>query len=686
MIWNLQSTPYTAPLLLATLVTAGLAGYALVQWRRHSRRPSRLAFAILVLSTSVWAFGDALQLASVGLDWKFVWRVVAYVGHNFAPVTLLAFALLYASREETLTRRNVGILAAPPLLAGTVVAPTNPLHGLMWTDLDVTTVGSVYVLERSFGPWYWFNTAYNYVVILIAIYLIVRTVLDSPEQYRGQLGALAIAIVPPFVANVAWVGGLTPVDFTSMSFALAGAALGFAVFRYQFLELVPIARDTVVERMRDGYIVVDGEGRIVDLNPAACRLVEVASDAVGRQAETVVPECADLLADDRAERSEFVVGEGADRRYVSVRATALDGGGRLLLLHDVTDRKSAEKRFQALIEHSSDLITVLEADGTIRYQSPSIERVMGYETTDVVGRSAFEFVHPEDREFVADEFFKTAQNPDYRADIEFRFRHADGDWRVVETRGRSSLDDPVVDGIIANTRDVTERTERERTLERQNERLDRFASVVSHDLRNPLNVSKGYVELAREEDDTSYLPRVERANERMERIVDDVLTLARDGRTVTETRPVSLREAAAESWTTAETEAATLTVETDATVSADCSRLLRLFENLFRNSVEHGSEAVTVRVGDVSETEAGGDTDTSVDGFFVADDGPGVPPAERERVFEGGYTTGDDGTGLGLSIVADIAGAHGWEVEVTEGESGGARFEVTGVDVLEREV
>ncbi len=677
-MWQWQWTPYTVPLLLATVVTAGLAGYALTQWRRHSHRPSRVAFGLLMLSTSVWALGDALQLASVGLGPKFVWRVVAYVGHNFAPATLLVFALLYANREEALTRGRIGVLAAEPLVASVLVAPTTPLHGFIWTDLDVTTVELFYVLDRSFGPWYWLNTAYNYVLILIAIYLLVRTVLDSPEQYRGQLGALGVAIVPPFVANVAWVVGLTSVDFTSMSFAFTGAALAFAVFRYQFLELVPIARDTVVERMRDGYIVADDEGRIVDLNPAACDLLGVTRDAVGRPSDEVVPECAEILADEQVEQSELVFEDGDDRRYVTVRASTLDSGGRLLILHDVTDRKSAERRFQALFEHSSDLLTVLDPDGTIQYQSPSIERIMEYETTAVVGRSMLDFVHPDDRETVADELFKIARNDDYRANIEYRFRNADGEWRTVETRGRSLLDDPAVGGIVANTRDITDRKERERTLERQNERLDQFASVVSHDLRNPLNVSKGYVELAREEDDTSYLPRVEQANERMERIIGDVLTLAREGQSVNETAPVSLPEAVEESWTTAKTGDATLCVETDVTVSADRTRLLRLFENLFRNSIEHGGEqdsgeALTVRVGALEDDS----------GFYVADDGPGIAPEKRDRVFEGGYTTGDNGTGLGLSIVADIASAHGWDVTVGEGEDGGARFEVTGVELLD---
>ena len=102
-------------------------------------------------------------------------------------------------------------------------------------------------------------------------------------------------------------------------------------------------------------------------------------------------------------------------------------------------------------------------------------------------------------------------------------------------------------------------------------------------------------------------------------------------------------------------------------LQADATRLRQLLENLFRNSVDHGGEDVTITVG------------TLADGFYVADDGPGIPEAERDQVFESGYSTNRDGTGFGLAIVEEIAAGHGWEITVTEGVEGGARFEVTGV-------
>jgi signal transduction histidine kinase len=232
--------------------------------------------------------------------------------------------------------------------------------------------------------------------------------------------------------------------------------------------------------------------------------------------------------------------------------------------------------------------------------------------------------------------------------------------------------------------DITEQKRRERELERQNERLDAFASVVSHDLRSPLSVAAGRLELARGECDSDHLDAVANAHDRMEALVDDLLELARQGEPVGETEPVALGETLGACWDGVATADATLQVETDGRIRADPGRFRQLMENLYRNSVEHGSTGsrtgsdnardVTVTVGELDDGS----------GLYVEDDGPGIDPDDRETVFEAGYTTDSEGTGFGLSIVAEVAEAHGWAVAVTDGTDGGARFEITGVEFADR--
>ncbi|MFC5366153.1 ATP-binding protein, partial [Salinirubrum litoreum] len=206
-------------------------------------------------------------------------------------------------------------------------------------------------------------------------------------------------------------------------------------------------------------------------------------------------------------------------------------------------------------------------------------------------------------------------------------------------------------------------------IERQRDRLDEFASVVSHDLRSPLSVAQGHLELAREADDPtqadSHFDGIDAALGRMDELIDDVLGLARQGKRVDETTTVSLTELVSQAWASREHGGeATLERGDLPSVEADRERLRALLENLFRNAHEHSGAEPTVTI----EALPGG-------GFAVADDGPGVPAEERESVFDHGYSTSDSGTGFGLSIVDTVARAHGWDVSLTESVSGGARFE-----------
>lgn len=218
----------------------------------------------------------------------------------------------------------------------------------------------------------------------------------------------------------------------------------------------------------------------------------------------------------------------------------------------------------------------------------------------------------------------------------------------------------------------TQRVIRHLQQRQKAQRLNEFTSVVSHDLRNPLNVAVGRLELAKAESDNEHIEDVERALDRMDSMIHDILTLAQEGEAAVTKEPVSLEVIAEESWLNVDTRDASLTVETDLIVQADASRLRQILENLFRNAVEHGGDNVVVTVGEIEGRE----------GFFVEDSGSGIPPEERSEIFRMGYSDDPDGSGFGLSIVQDVINAHDWQIRVTESESGGARFEITGSEVI----
>jgi len=704
----------------------------------------------------------------------------------------------------------------------------------------------------------------------------------------------------------------------------------------------------VVGHFRSEQLIERSEKRLREIVDALPHLLDAVL-ATGERTEFDAVEVENAAGETRVLEPRILPYEFAavDGRFrPATDATGGDGRAVLGVAVDVTDRTEREReleQYEAYLEGSTDIITVLDENGVITYESPSLARILDHEPGSLTGENGFDIVHPDDREAMFETFLELVADPEGTVTVEARFQHADGSWRWLEVRGTNHLDHEPINGIVTNNRDVTERKrqqaelertsdllgrteriadvggweidtgtmevfwtdhlfdllqvdydeeppldaaldvyheedrpvvqsaidealatgdpfdvevrfltpddevrwlriqglpvtedgevvrlrgavqditeqrEREAELERAREnyealfdsmndtawvtaldgslravndaavettgytrdelltmsptdidpdldaaelrellaelrddetqifetvhetksgeripveisstlisyhgetaalsiardiserakreqRLEEFASVVSHDLRNPLSVAEGHLNLARSGGGDDHLEKAARALTRMNSLIDDLLTMAREGDDARSIEPVALADLAEQCWKHVATGEATLRIETDRTIRADRSRLQQFLENLVRNSVEHGSTSSQAAPDDSVEHGSTGDrtgtddaelddtapgaADVTVtvgdlaDGFYVEDDGPGIPEEHREDVFTLGYTTSPEGTGFGLNIVRQIAEAHGWTVTATEGVDGGARFEVTGV-------
>lgn len=444
-----------------------------------------------------------------------------------------------------------------------------------------------------------------------------------------------------------------------------------------------------IETAHEGIAILDQEGHFLYVNQAYADLYGYDPDAmIGESWDLIYPD--DEVAFAQNEILPTVSEEGVwygvttglrsdDTTFLEDHTvTKTDAGELICSVRDRSEEKQRETdliRFRTLVETLDDPVYVLDETGQFDYVNDAFVEMVGYDRETILGSGPGLIKSDTEVEQAEAKLggILSSEGPD-SVQFEVEIQPADDEPILCEDHmGVLPYEGEEFDGSVGILRDITERTRRKRKLERYNERLEQFTSVVSHDLRNPLNLATGRLELAQAECDSEHLDEVAQAHEQMETLIDDLLTLAREGVQGIETEPVSLARVSNACWQTVETVDATLTVEDDLTIQADSERLKELLGNLLRNAIEHAGDEVSVTVGELADRS----------GFYVADDGPGIPADERESVFEAGHSTADGGTGFGLNIVQEIAESHGWEVRVTDSESGGARFEISNVDLVE---
>jgi len=365
--------------------------------------------------------------------------------------------------------------------------------------------------------------------------------------------------------------------------------------------------------------------------------------------------------------TEYLRKGGRRSRYILLANRILNAVERYRLQRDASGSGPEEKLrfYKELIDEVGVGVGVYTADGRFTHVNRAYADLLGRDIDEMVDTAVWE-VNPTVDPDTFEGYWRSFEDGETRI-FETIHRHSDGATIPVEvvTTCRELRGTRYHFGTV---REITERKERERELRRQNERLDEFAEMVSHDLRNPLNVAQTYLEEIRDDCDHEHLDTVSTAHDRINQIVDETLTIARMGATIGDRDAVDLAKLARTCWRNVDTTDAVLELARPSTVRADTDRLQHLFENLFRNAVEHGGNDVTVRVGALEG------------GFYVEDDGRGFPDGATDTVFDRGYSTSEDGTGLGLAIVRQIVDAHGWDADVTESATGGARFTIRDVE------
>jgi PAS domain S-box-containing protein len=351
-----QANPAALPFLNAALISAGLAFYA---WRRW-KIPTAPAFAAMMAGEAAWALGVGLELLFADLPTKVGCLDLAIVGKNSVPVGLLVFVLSYTGQQKRVTGRTLVLACAFP--AATILLHwADPWHHLYWSHREVAWVGGYARIEGTRGPWFWMNVGYNYALMALSVALLALSLPRMTGVYRRQVVLILFGALAPWIVNAIYQAGYSPypgVDLTATVFSLTGLAIVPGLLRYGILDLVPVARDAVVQGMREAVLVLDRLGRIIDLNPSAQRLLgRPAAEVLGADAGRAFGAWPALAArlEGRAEGTFEVGGSGAcaDRCHEVSLARLVERGqaaGWVVVVRDISERKRAERERARLVE------------------------------------------------------------------------------------------------------------------------------------------------------------------------------------------------------------------------------------------------------------------------------------------------------------------------------------------------
>jgi PAS domain S-box-containing protein len=401
-----QYTPYILPLVAASVISIFVAVNV---WRRRATASGAKALVLLALAIAEWSLGYALEIAGADLPTKIFWGKSQYIGIGTIPLLWVIFTYSYSTQGTRMTRRTGTLLSIVPLIT-LILAFTTEFHGLIWKDIRIHTVGTFSALDFTHGWWFWINLGYSYILLLTGTIFIFRSFKRTKGLFRRQNLILLIAVLTPWVGNVLYVSGLSPIpnlDITPFAFTISAVAFALGIYRFQLGNLAPVARDLVVEKMPDGMIVLDARGYIVDINPALQNALGIsASQAIGQRAKDLFnawPSLVGRYENMLEAQDEIVFGEGESQLWYELRMSPLYGSldrliGRVVTVRNITEKKQmeealrlSEEKYRKIYQNVADVIYETDNQGNLTSISPSIEKRGGYRPEELIGHSVTEF-------------------------------------------------------------------------------------------------------------------------------------------------------------------------------------------------------------------------------------------------------------------------------------------------------
>jgi len=704
----------------AAAISAALAIYLVPRWSA----PSARALLLLMASVAFWSFSYGLEFKSAGLEAKLFWVRVEYLGAAWVGVLYFQFAMALIGKEAWLKGARRGTILFLPAL--TILAVfTNPYHQLMWSRVWIDYSGPVTALVYQRGIGFWFFVAYSYGLVLAGTVSVFHSYLFARKTESRHFWVVLIGVLAPWASNIVYLAGFEPlrhIDLTPAAFTVSGLAFFWGTVRHQMLELIPIARDTVIESMQDAVIVLDMRNRIIDLNTAARKLLpDGVTDPIGQYLPVFFPELYVRVEQGRDNKLKDVfltLPKETTTGFWQLRQSALYSSGkrpsgRLIVLQDITEQKNSEaalreseEKFRSISASALDAIIMIDPDGRISFWNRAAEKIFGYRAEEVMGKDLHRQLAPESalseyREAFA-VFRQSGKGSLMGKTIEIECRHKNGSLFPAEL----SLSPLLMDGqwhAVGILRDIAERKKTQEYLVQSEKMisLGGLAAGMAHEINNPLagilasvqvmrmrmlNDSpdnkqaaeasgirlEGLWDYMRRRKLTDKIEAIDQSCQRAAVIVRNMLNFARKSDTVLSRHDLAalldqtIDLAKNDFQLSGKRDFQKIQIERSyldgmPSVFCDAGQLQQVVFNILKN----GAQAMW-------EQGAGSlkpkfrltlDHQDEWARIIIADNGPGIPEAVRKRIFEPFYTTKPtgSGTGLGLSIAYFI---------ITENHSG----------------
>ena len=461
---------------------------AIYVWQRRATTSGAMVLIVLALAVADWSLGYAMEIAGTDLPTKIFWGKFQYLGICLVPLAWVVFAYSHSAPGNRMSRRNMALLSIVPCIT-LILAFTTELHGLIWKDLRIRTVGAFSALEVTHGFWFWIYWCYSNILLLVGTIFIFRSFNRMKGLFRRQNIILLIAALTPWFGNVLYVLRLSPIpnlDITPFAFTISVVVFTWGIFSFKLVNLAPVARDLVVEKMPDGMIVLDTQGTIVDINPALQKALGVSAlQAIGQGAKDLFntwPSLVERYENLMEAQDEVVFGEGESERWYELRMSPLVDSrnsllGRVVTVHDISERKQmeealrlSEEKYRNIYENVEDVIYETDNQGHLTSISPSIEKQGGYRPEELIGRNVTDFfVFPEQYAALDALMIENGSVNDFEALL----LQKDGNTRFASITAHIVFDENgqgvATEGVL---RDITERKQAEERIRQMNAELE----------------------------------------------------------------------------------------------------------------------------------------------------------------------------------------------------------------------